>query len=273
VYRRLPPRPLFSVRHPLSAAETPFPGCLWETYFPEPHHDEQETDNGEDVANYRVAAPPYLDFSSEFRGTAGCRLRELLRPENVAVLRREAATIQHWTAWPESVHYAKSQSTGQAPWHVFPLCYCFPADDLSNRRWIDATCSHVPNTVSMLRQYAGDALRTALFSRLEPDSVLEAHTGWQDLANHVVRVHVPVRLPAGDLCGTWVDGCVETHAEDKLLAFDDSKTHRAFNYSDEPRIVLIVDMERPATLPPGTAVGGHSEELDAFINQFPSTKG
>lgn len=57
----------------------------------------------------------------------------------------------------------------------------------------------------------------------------------------------------------------------QILVFDDSKSHYAFNYatnaSDE-RIVLIVDMERPSSIPLGTAKGGHTNELDSFIKRF-----
>jgi hypothetical protein len=92
------------------------------------------------------------------------------------------------------------------------------------------------------------------------------------------------------LCGTWVDGCVETHQVGRPVLFDDSKIHRAFHYSSssssnnnnttnnnnnksnnnetQMRIVLIVDLERPSHLPLGHATGGHSEELDAFIQQM-----
>jgi Aspartyl/Asparaginyl beta-hydroxylase len=99
------------------------------------------------------------------------------------------------------------------------------------------------------QQQNGNLLWTALFSRLGADSVLEAHTGWADLANHVVRVHVPVAVPPrpAHLCGTWVDGCVQHHAAGDLIAFDDSKIHRAFNYHpDQDRIVLILDLARSA---------------------------
>ena len=58
-------------------------------------------------------------------------------------------------------------------------------------------------------------------------------------------------------------------SKDQPLLFDDSKIHRAFNYSsNESRIVLIVDLERPNTLPLGCATGGHSEGLDSFIQQM-----
>eukprot|EP00525_Craspedostauros_australis_P000036 CAMPEP_0198119780 /NCGR_PEP_ID=MMETSP1442-20131203/26958_1 /TAXON_ID= /ORGANISM="Craspedostauros australis, Strain CCMP3328" /LENGTH=128 /DNA_ID=CAMNT_0043778317 /DNA_START=38 /DNA_END=425 /DNA_ORIENTATION=- len=108
----------------------------------------------------------------------------------------------------------------------------------------------------------------ALFSQLQPNTVLEAHSGWADLANHVVRLHIPLVVPEEEagLCGLWVDGCMDIHRQGVPMVFDDSKIHRAFNYSDSSsRIVLIVDLERPPSLPIGRSTGGHSDELDKFI--------
>jgi aspartyl/asparaginyl beta-hydroxylase (cupin superfamily) len=136
-----------------------------------------------------------------------------------------------------------------------------------------------------LLQTLGPILRTALFSRLDAGSRLGAHTGWEDLANHVLRIHIPLIVPgntsmANDntsqnadnynmgLCGVWVDGCVDTHEEGRIIVFDDSKVHRAFNYSNGERVVLIIDLARPQGLPIGTATGGHSDELDDFISGF-----
>jgi aspartyl/asparaginyl beta-hydroxylase (cupin superfamily) len=197
--------------------------------------------------------------------------------EKLDSLRREARNIPQWTAWPEQNHYANNS------WNVFPLCYTFPANDLQKRKFIQKTCAFVPETTKLL-QSLGPALRTALFSRLDPRARLGAHSGWSDLANHVLRVHIPLIVPGSKcadrearrncdnysegLCGTWVDGCVETHEEGLIICFDDSKVHRAFNYSEEERIVLIIDLARPQDLPIGTATGGHSDDLDTFICGF-----
>lgn len=48
---------------------------------------------------------------------------------------------------------------------------------------------------------------------------------------------------------------VETHDEGRVIVFDDSRNHRAFCYGDNERVVLILDLERPDTLPKGTATG------------------
>mmetsp|Transcript_36480 Transcript_36480/g.83222 ORF Transcript_36480/g.83222 Transcript_36480/m.83222 type:complete len:211 (+) Transcript_36480:2647-3279(+) len=150
----------------------------------------------------------------------------------------------------------------------FERRYQQTAETGTRRVFVDKMCSFVPETTRLLRAL-GPALRTALFSRLNPRTRLNTHTGWSDLANHVLRVHIPLAVPGGDysagLCGTWVDGCVETHEAGRIVCFDDSKVHRAYNYTDEERVVLIVDLLRPSTLPPGHAVGGHTDALDEFI--------
>ena len=236
------------------------------------------------LARCRVVAPPYVSYRQDYNPK---QLQPLL--DHWKCIRDEALQIPHWTAWPEKQHYSKATSTtttnntendnggnhinndddigydNNPSWTVFPLCHCFPANQPENKQWIEQTCALVPQTVQLLQQHLGPLLRTALFSRLDPETTLEAHTGWSDLANHVIRCHLPLTVPRGEVCGTWVDGCVEIHQEGQFLCFDDSKTHRAFNYSQQERIVLILDLARPEHLPLGTATGGHTDELDQFI--------
>ena len=242
-------------------------GTLWEKYR---KHEIVKSDYDESNIMYRLVSPPYLDHAELYPKV----LESFMDSENMKLLTAEAKSIPQWTAWPEKNHYESeidSQGAYPASWTVFPLCHTFPATDASARKWIDVTCSYTPHTTALLKSM-GPALRTALFSRLNPRTRLGDHTGWSDLANHVLRVHIPIEIPTGNyndgLCGTWVDGCVETHSKDSILCFDDSKVHRAFNYSDEERIVLIIDLARPGNLPEGTAVGGHTDELDSFLKEF-----
>lgn len=287
IYRRLPPRLALASRHFLTDQPVLVPGCLWEAVLQEGEPIEETTIDDLPLPSslptvmVRLTGPPYIDFGAEYAST-NCNLQALLEPAAQAILQAEVATLlPHWTAWPEQQHYRTKHDSAEnttsstaAPWNVFPLCYCFPAYDISRRQWIAATTALVPQTVALLRKYGGDDyIRTALFSRLDANAVLEAHTGWADLANHVYRIHIPIVIPDDAICGTWVDGCVMTHASDQIVAFDDSKIHRAFHYSssyssNKSRIVLIVDVARPSHMPMGTASGGHSEELDLFIAQF-----
>lgn len=169
--------------------------------------------------------------------------------------------------------------------------------------YVDSTCAYCPKTTALLKQIPN--IRTALFSRLGSGTKLNPHTGWEDLANHVLRCHVSLVVPEGQCCGLRVDGVEEFHAEGNIIVFDDSKTHLAFNRdknapvssgSDDEdededeededkedetgetvtvtdrdktdRIVLIIDIMRPAHVPLGNVGGGHTPELDQFISQF-----
>jgi hypothetical protein len=262
-------------------------GCLWEEYETKENDDichdkissSEETNNIKKNHRCRLVSPPYLNLDEEYPGAN--LFAKLFSKEALAIFTEDALSVPQWTPWPETAHYKVSSFGNEKPWTVFPLCHCFPAHTPENFKWLPITKSFVPRTCRLLEEALGygdgqSYLRTALFSQLAPRSVLEEHTGWADLANHVLRLHIPLVVPRNsgingnndDLCGTWVDGCVETHAVGRPLLFDDSKTHRAFNYSDSDRIVLIVDLSRPDRLPLGTAESGHTSELDSFIEQM-----
>jgi len=259
---------------------------LWETVeIKEGDGEEEEEDEDFDddnmeekkdnyITEHRLVCPPYVNLEELYSSQV---MKALFDPKHVEVFRQEALRIPLWTPWPETTHYSVSSSAHASnpdkPWTVFPLCYCFPANQPENITWVESTQGFCPGTCQILKSIVtedlGLVVRTALFSQLAPETTLEPHTGWADLANHVLRLHVPLTVPKGDLCGSWVDGCVETHQEGRPLLFDDSKIHRAFNYHPtESRVVLIVDLARPNDLPLGYATGGHSEELDAFIQQM-----
>jgi aspartyl/asparaginyl beta-hydroxylase (cupin superfamily) len=194
-------------------------------------------------------------------------LEELVN--NADVILKEAEKMEQalrYTPWPEANLYNRSDQKGD--WKVVPLLYTFPAYDPSKSRWVSANCDQCPKTTGLLRTLPG--IRTALFSRMGANTRLSSHRGWADLANHVLRCHLSLRVPdEPNSCGVWVEGEVQHHAKGKLIVFDDSHEHKAFNASGkQDRIVLIFDMIRPAGVPPGVADKGHTEQLDDFIDNF-----
>lgn len=282
IYRLIPPRAHLTSKLPfidenyniIDTTEEAIPTCLWETFIQNENNDENNDQEAILVPalNHRQVSPPYQSIEKIYPDIP--IMTSLLTPQNLSTIIQEATSIPQWTAWPETQHYNNNNENGEPAWTVFPLCHTFPAHDVTKRKFISSTCAYVPRTTNLLKQYLGDALRTALFSRLDPETTLAPHTGWKDLANHVLRLHIPLVVPNGSYCGTWVDGCVENQCVGKVICFDDSKVHRAFNYSQEERIVLIVDLIRNVegnnldSIPLGTATGGHSDELDAFIQQL-----
>lgn len=193
-----------------------------------------------------------------------------------------AAEEQLWRDWPETNLYKQKQSQQNQEWKVIPLCYSFPADDEKNTVWVDVNERRFPRTSSLLRSVPG--LRTALFSRLGPNTSLASHQGWAQLSNHVLRCHVTLSLPTSEFsttrsnllesgppkpCGIIVGEEIQYHELGKVIVFDDSLLHSAFNnHAIEHRVVLIVDIARPSSAPRGSAEKGKTEELEAFIREF-----
>ena len=176
----------------------------------------------------------------------------------------ESVGADAWRAWPERNLY---RADSGMDWTVLPFAYTFPADDLTQRRWVGAACAACPRTAELLLGL-GPSLRTALLSRLAPHTSLVTHEGWAQLSNHVLRLHLPLRLPgAGGMCsGVIVSNEIRYHTEGELLVFDDSLAHSGFNsHPSEARMVLIIDLARPPLAAPGSATGGTTRELEEFI--------
>jgi hypothetical protein len=79
-----------------------------------------------------------------------------------------------------------------------------------------------------------------MFSRLGPGARIPPHTG---MLNARLICHLPLIVPPG--CGFRVGNEVRQWEEGKLLVFDDTIEHEAWNDSDEDRVVLIFDIWRP----------------------------
>eukprot|EP01036_Dinobryon_divergens_P025987 gene25987-34587_t len=122
--------------------------------------------------------------------------------ENIDIIKQEAKSIPKWVPWPED-HFKISNSYSNKDWTVFPLLHTFPADNTDKMAWIGSTTAICPETSNLLRQLLPN-IRTALFSKLGPQTELSNHTGWADLANHVLRLDLlrPPTVPFGTATGS-----------------------------------------------------------------------
>jgi aspartyl/asparaginyl beta-hydroxylase (cupin superfamily) len=82
---------------------------------------------------------------------------------------------------------------------------------------------------------------TAVFSILDARTRIPPHTG---VNNTRLIVHLPLIVPPG--CGFRVGGEQREWQPGKAFVFDDTIEHEAWNDSDEPRAVLILDIWNPA---------------------------
>jgi beta-hydroxylase len=103
-----------------------------------------------------------------------------------------------------------------------------------------------PQTWRILQTIPG--MKTAMFSVLEPGKHLKPHRGPY---NGVLRLHLGLLVPdtPPQTVAIRVDDRVCDWQEGKVLIFDDSYEHEAWNQSDETRVVLFVDFVKPLRFP------------------------
>ncbi|MFN3726884.1 MAG: aspartyl/asparaginyl beta-hydroxylase domain-containing protein [Allosphingosinicella sp.] len=103
---------------------------------------------------------------------------------------------------------------------------------------------HFPGTLAAVEKLALPHITvrapSVLFSRLGPGARIPPHHG---MLNARLICHLPLIVPEG--CGFRVGGETRKWEVGKLLVFDDTVEHEAWNNSDEDRIILIFDVWRP----------------------------
>ena len=109
---------------------------------------------------------------------------------------------------------------------------------------IEENCARCPRTTAAidslpLLDMPGKA-PTAMFSILKPRTRIPPHTG---TSNARVTIHLPLIVPPG--CGFRVGAVTREWRVGEAWAFDDTIEHEAWNDSDEPRAILIVDTWNP----------------------------
>jgi aspartyl/asparaginyl beta-hydroxylase (cupin superfamily) len=108
----------------------------------------------------------------------------------------------------------------------------------------EAHCARCPATAALLDTLPLLDLPgkgpTAMFSILEPHTRIPPHTGSNNVRG---TVHLPLIVPEG--CGFRVGAETRTLEAGKAWAFDDTIEHEAWNDSDAPRAIFILDVWNP----------------------------
>lgn len=119
--------------------------------------------------------------------------------------------------------------------------YIFYAFGLKSFR----NCRRCPETTKLLKRIPG--LKTAFFSIFGPGKHLPEHRGPY---KGVLRLHLALLIPEpAEECGIRVGTEVRHWEEGKVLIFDDTFQHEAWNHTDRMRVVLFVDLARPMRFP------------------------
>lgn len=102
-----------------------------------------------------------------------------------------------------------------------------------------------PRTLELLGQVP--AVRAAMFVRMAPQSRLPVH---RDPFAGSLRFHLGLRTPNSEDCYIAVDGLTYWWKDGEGVLFDETYLHRARNATDEERLILFCDVERPIRCAP-----------------------
>lgn len=100
-------------------------------------------------------------------------------------------------------------------------------------------CGVCPKTAELLERVP--SLVTAEFSYLPANTQIKPHTGF---TKTLLRAHLGLVVP--DHCGLRVGNETKTWEPGKIMIFDDSFEHEAWNNSTEDRFILMMDIPNPA---------------------------
>ena len=101
----------------------------------------------------------------------------------------------------------------------------------------DALC---PQTVKLLRGIP--SIKAAMFASLPPGATLVRH---RDPYAGSLRYHLGLQTPNDPGCYIDVDGQRYHWRDGEAVMFDETYIHHAANTTDQPRVILFCDVERP----------------------------
>ncbi len=109
-----------------------------------------------------------------------------------------------------------------------------------------------PKTVELVEKIP--SVKGALFALMSPKSTLVVHT---DPLASSLRYHLGLATPNSDKCLIYIDGIPYSWRDGQDVLFDETYIHRAVNDTDDTRIILFCDVERPLRF-----------KIVAIINRF-----
>ena len=160
-----------------------------------------------------------------------------IREEFERVFAEDAASLEPYVAYPQGVPLDQwAELNHSRRWSVFYLW----RDGKPLREHLE----RCPRTAQLLSELplldiAGYA-PTVFFSILDAKSHIPAHTG---VTNTRVIVHLPLVVPPG--CRFRVGSTTREWQPGEAWVFDDTLEHEAWNDSDVPRAILILDVWNP----------------------------
>jgi beta-hydroxylase len=115
---------------------------------------------------------------------------------------------------------------------------------------VPANMRRCPTTAAALESVP--TLNSAFFSILAPRAHIPEHRG---PTRGLITCHLTLQTPSGDGCRMRIGDRTTGWTEGEFLILDDSYRHQVWNDTDEPRVVLLIQVRRPARWPGRLLIG------------------
>lgn len=133
--------------------------------------------------------------------------------------------------------------------------------------WFKDNCARCPYTYELFKPMRN--VLTVMFSIMEPGNVIPPHAG---KLRGFLRYQLPIVVPASPGCAITVNGETRVYEAGKGFMFDDNLVHSVTNATSEYRLVLFLDIYKPANILV-RAVDGFFMQLVALSPKFRAAAG
>lgn len=133
-------------------------------------------------------------------------------------------------------------------WRAMPLRYERHDDIDISYTAPESFRERYPTAYKLITEY-GDDCPISNYTVLAPNTVLHRHTGVENRTGEYIRIHIPLIIPEGDV---FFEANNEEIDWSDIWGFHNQFAHSAHNYTNEWRLVYLIDLRRTSIgLPPG----------------------
>jgi aspartyl/asparaginyl beta-hydroxylase (cupin superfamily) len=156
---------------------------------------------------------------------------ESIRAEAIEILKHREAIPAFQEVSPDQKKISKGTN-----WRTFIL--------FGFGKKLEKNCNRAPFTTRLLERVPD--LQTAWFSILSPGYHIPAHRG---VTKGIIRAHLGLIIPKdAEKCRLRVGHTINVWHPGQIFVFDDTFEHEVWNDTDEERVILLFDFDRPMRL-------------------------
>lgn len=158
---------------------------------------------------------------------------DIIQEECLNVYHKKKNNLMNFTDLNKIIFYTDKNND---KWKAFPIKFYGEINESAKK-----LCPNLCKIISKC-----DDIHVAIISILEPGKHITPHKGPCSI---ILRYQLGIKIPSDkEKCWIKVNNVKYNWKEGESIIFDDTYIHEVLNDTNEPRIVLLMDIERPVNL-------------------------